>query len=60
MNTNGYLTLLFGSLFAFCIGGCTGDMIAYKKGQVDALSGEVKFHLATNKTQEVSWKRIKD
>jgi hypothetical protein len=30
----------------------------YKEGQIDALSGNVKFELTTNDTSEVSWKRI--
>jgi len=31
----------------------------YKEGQIDALTGNVKFELTTNDTSEVSWKRIK-
>lgn len=61
-----------GDFFAFFIGCCIGVIITclviwfypeksigYKQGQIDALSGKIKFHLVKKIDSTKTWEEIK-
>ena len=44
-------------LLVFGVSGLLEDH--YKEGQVDALTGNARYHLVTNELNEVSWEETK-
>ena len=54
----GYILLLWiGLMFIFIIA-CYDD--GYKKGQIDAINGNIKYELVTNPDKSTKWVRISE
>lgn len=53
------MAILFG-VMGFCIGGSGGWKAGYQQGQIDALTGKVRYSLTTQPTGETLWVETKE